>query len=74
MLIISAVTPIVDFVILVENVLVMIVYDCLDTLHGAITQFISDKRLVKDVVFREMFTYYMHEILAYSQWDNFTVS
>ena len=74
MLIISAVAPIVDFVIWVENVLVMIVYDCLDTLHAAITQLISDKRLVKGVAFREMFIYYMHEILAYSHCENFTVS
>lgn len=74
MLIISAVAPIADFVILVENVLVMVVYDCLDTLHSALTQYISDERLAKGVVFREMFIYYMHEILAYSHCDIFTVS
>ena len=45
MLIISAVAPIANFVILVENVLVMVVYDCLDTLHSALTQYISDERL-----------------------------
>ena len=52
MLLISAVALIYDFVILVENVHVVIVYDCLDVLHAALTHcnVISVEYLVKGVV------------------------
>ena len=56
MLLISAVALIFDFVILVENVHVMIVYDCLDVLHAAVTHFnfTSVEYYIKNVVFWEM--------------------
>ena len=55
-LLISAVALIFAFVILVENVHVVIVYDCLDVLHAAVTHFnfISVEYLIKDVGFWEM--------------------
>ena len=58
-LLISAVALIFDFVILVENVHVAIVYDCLDVLHAALTHlnFISVEYLVKSVFFLEMNIY-----------------
>ena len=48
-----------DFLILVENVHVVIVYDCLDVLHAALTHFnvISVEYLVRGVVFSEMDIY-----------------
>ena len=56
MLLISAVVFVFDFVILVENVHIVIVYDCLDVLHAAVTHFnfISVEYLIKDMVFWEM--------------------
>ena len=59
MLLIFAVALIFDFVILVENFHVVIVYDCLDVLHAALTNFnvISVEYLVKGVVFWEMDIY-----------------
>ena len=50
-----------DFVILVENVHVVIVYDCLDVLHAAIAlfNFISVEYLTQGVVFWEMSIYYV---------------
>ena len=55
-LLIYAVAPIFDFVILVENVHVVIVYDCLHVLLAAVTHFnfISAEYLIKDVVFWEI--------------------
>ena len=52
----SAVALIFNFAILVENVHVVIVYNCLDLLQAAVTHFsfISVEYLVKGVVFREM--------------------
>ena len=48
-----------SFVILVENVHDVIVYDCVDVLHSALTRFnvISVEYLVKGVVFWEMDIY-----------------
>ena len=50
---ISAIALIFDFLVLVENVHVVIVYDCLDVLHATLTDFkvISVEYLVKGVVF-----------------------
>ena len=53
MLLISADALIFNFIILVENVHIMIVYNCLDVLHAAVTHFnfISVEYLVKGVIF-----------------------
>ena len=61
MLFISTVVLIFDFVILVENVHVVIVYDCLDVLHAAIAlfNFVSVEYLIQGVVFWEMSIYYV---------------
>ena len=53
---ISAVALIFDLIILVENVHVVIVYDCVDVLYAAVTHFnfMFVEYLVEGVVFWEM--------------------
>ena len=53
---------------------VVIVYDCLDVLHSALTQFnfTSVEYLVKGVVFWEMGTYSVRKRLVYFYFDIFT--
>ena len=45
-----------EFIILAENVHIVIVYDCLDLLHAVVTHFnfIFVEYLIKDVLFWEM--------------------
>ena len=57
-----------------ENVHVVIVYDCLDVLHSALTHFnfTSVEYLVKGVVFWEMGIYSVRKRLIYFDFDTFT--
>ena len=57
-----------------EDVHVVIVYDCLDVLHSALTQFnfTSVEYLVKGVVFLEMGIYQVRKRLVYFHFDTFT--
>ena len=58
-----------------DNGHVMIVYNCLDVLHAAITDFnfISVEYLVKGVALLVIGTYKVQESLAYTSCDTFTV-